>query len=242
MMTERSTVLEIEGLAKRFGGLTVIDGLDLMVGGREILGIIGPNGAGKTTLFNLVAGVLQPSAGTIRYAGREIGGLKAWNRCRLGIGRTYQIPKPFAHMTVFENVLAAAVHGGGLGIRAARGRAEAMLDLTGLAADHGRAAGQLTLLDLKRLELCRALAVGPKLLLLDEIAGGLTDAEVDTLLGIIQRVHEKGAAIVWIEHVIRALRRLCHRIAVLHGGSFVTIGEPETVLADARVKTIYLGE
>jgi branched-chain amino acid transport system ATP-binding protein len=241
-MTEPSTVLEIKRLAKRFGGLTVIDGLDLAVGGREILGIIGPNGAGKTTLFNLVAGVLQPSAGTIRYAGREIGGLKAWNRCRLGIGRTYQIPKPFAHMTVFENVLAAAVHGGGLGIRAARGRAEAMLDLTGLAADHGRAAGQLTLLDLKRLELCRALAVGPKLLLLDEIAGGLTDAEVDTLLGIIQRVHEKGAAIVWIEHVIRALRRLCHRIAVLHDGSFVTIGEPETVLADARVKTIYLGE
>jgi branched-chain amino acid transport system ATP-binding protein len=241
-MTEPSTVLEIKSLAKRFGGLTVIDGLDLAVGGREILGIIGPNGAGKTTLFNLVAGVLQPSAGTIRYAGREIGGLKAWNRCRLGIGRTYQIPKPFAHMTVFENVLAAAVHGGGLGIRAARGRAEAMLDLTGLAADHGRAAGQLTLLDLKRLELCRALAVGPKLLLLDEIAGGLTDAEVDTLLGIIQRVHEKGAAIVWIEHVIRALRRLCHRIAVLHDGSFVTIGEPETVLADARVKTIYLGE
>ncbi|HKV15939.1 MAG TPA: ABC transporter ATP-binding protein [Reyranella sp.] len=241
-MTEPSTVLEIKSLAKRFGGLTVIDGLDLAVGGREILGIIGPNGAGKTTLFNLVAGVLQPSAGTIRYAGREIGGLKAWDRCRLGIGRTYQIPKPFAHMTVFENVLAAAVHGGGLGIRAARGRAEAMLDLTGLAADHGRAAGQLTLLDLKRLELCRALAVGPKLLLLDEIAGGLTDAEVDTLLGIIQRVHEKGAAIVWIEHVIRALRRLCHRIAVLHDGSFVTIGEPETVLADARVKTIYLGE
>ena len=241
-MIERSTVLEIKDLAKRFGGLTVIDRLDLAVGDREILGIIGPNGAGKTTLFNLVAGVLQPSAGTIRYAGREIGGLRTWDRCRLGIGRTYQIPKPFAHMTVFENVLAAAVHGAGLGIRAARAQAEAMLELTGLAADHGRPAGQLTLLDLKRLELCRALAVGPKLLLLDEIAGGLTDAEVDTLLGIIQRVHEEGAAIVWIEHVIRALRRLCHRIAVLHDGSFVTVGEPETVLADARVKTIYLGE
>lgn len=241
-MTERPIVLEIKGLAKRFGGLTVIDGLDLAIGDREIMGIIGPNGAGKTTLFNLVAGVLQPSAGTIRYAGREIGSLKAWDRCRLGIGRTYQIPKPFAHMTVFENVLAAAVHGGGLRIRAARERAETMLSLTGLAADHDRLAGQLTLLDLKRLELCRALAVGPKLLLLDEIAGGLTDAEVDTLLGIIQRVHEAGAAIVWIEHVIRALRRLCHRIAVLHDGSFVTIGEPETVLADARVKTIYLGE
>jgi branched-chain amino acid transport system ATP-binding protein len=241
-MTERSTVLEIAGLAKRFGGLTVIDGLDLTVGDREILGIIGPNGAGKTTLFNLVAGVLQPSAGTIRYNGREIGGLRTWDRCRLGIGRTYQIPKPFTHLTVFENVLAAAVHGAGKSLRMAREQAEAMLEITGLAADHARPAGQLTLLDLKRLELCRALAVGPRLLLLDEIAGGLTDAEVDTLLGIIRRVHEEGTAIVWIEHVIRALRGLCHRIAVLHEGSFVAIGEPETVLADARVRSIYLGE
>jgi branched-chain amino acid transport system ATP-binding protein len=241
-MTERSTVLEIAGLGKRFGGLTVIDGLDLAVGDREILGIIGPNGAGKTTLFNLVAGVLQPSAGTIRYSGREIGGLRTWDRCRLGIGRTYQVPKPFAHMSVFENVLTAAVHGAGKSIRAAREQAEAMLELSGLAADHARPAGQLTLLDLKRLELCRALAIGPRLLLLDEIAGGLTDAEVDTLLGIIQRVHAEGTAIVWIEHVIRALRRICHRIAVLHEGTFVTIGEPETVLADMRVRTIYLGE
>ena len=241
-MTERSAVLEIAGLGKRFGGLTVIDGLDLTVGNREILGIIGPNGAGKTTLFNLVAGVLRPSAGTIRYDGREIGGLRTWDRCRLGIGRTYQVPKPFAHMSVFENVLTAAVHGAGRSIRAAREQAEAMLELSGLAADHARPAGQLTLLDLKRLELCRALAVGPRLLLLDEIAGGLTDAEVDTLLGIIKRVHAEGTAIVWIEHVIRALRRLCHRIAVLHEGTFVAIGEPEMVLADARVRTIYLGE
>jgi branched-chain amino acid transport system ATP-binding protein len=145
-------------------------------------------------------------------------------------------------MSVFENVLTAAVHGAGESIRAARERAEDLLALTGLAADHARFAGQLTLLDLKRLELCRALAIGPRLLLLDEIAGGLTDAEVDTLLGIIQRVHEEGTAIVWIEHVIRALRRLCHRIAVLHEGAFVTIGDPDTVLADARVKTIYRGE
>jgi branched-chain amino acid transport system ATP-binding protein len=241
-MTERPTVLEVAGLGKRFGGLTVIDRLDFTVGEREILGIIGPNGAGKTTLFNLIAGVLQPSAGIIRYNGREIGGLRSWDRCRLGIGRTYQIPKPFSHMSVFENVLTAAVHGAGKTIRAARERAEALLSLTGLAADHARLAGQLTLLDLKRLELCRALAIGPRLLLLDEIAGGLTDAEVDTLLGIVQRVHEEGMAIVWIEHVIRALRRLCHRIAVLHEGAFVTIGDPETVLADQRVKTIYLGE
>jgi len=241
-MTERSTILEITGLAKRFGGLSVINGLDITVGRQEILGIIGPNGAGKTTLFNLVAGVLQPTAGTIRYEGREIGGLRAWDRCRLGIGRTYQIPKPFSHMSVFENVLTAAVHGAGKSIRAAREQTEAMLELTGLAADHAQPAGQLTLLDLKRLELCRALAIEPRLLLLDEIAGGLTDAEVDTLLGIIQRVHEKGTAIVWIEHVIRALRRLCHRIAVLHEGAFVTIGEPEAVLADVHVKTIYLGE
>ena len=235
-------ILEIAGLGRRFGGLAVINGLDLVVGDREILGIIGPNGAGKTTLFNLVAGVLRPSAGSIRYQGREIAQLSSWDRCRLGIGRTYQIPRPFAHMSVFENVLTASVHGGGKSIPQARTQAEAMLELTGLAADHNRPAGELTLLDLKRLELCRALVIGPRLLLLDEIAGGLTDAEVDTLLAIIQRVHAEGTAIVWIEHVIRALRRVCHRIAVLHEGAFIAVGSPEDVLSDARVKTIYLGE
>jgi branched-chain amino acid transport system ATP-binding protein len=241
-MTARSAILEIEGLSQRFGGLSVIDGLDMTVGDREILGIIGPNGAGKTTLFNTVAGILRPSAGTIRYNGREITGLSAWSRCRLGIGRTYQIPKPFSHMSVFENALVAAVHGGGRSIREARTRAEEILELTGLAAEHGRPAETLTLLDLKRLELCRALAIGPQLLLLDEIAGGLTDAEVEALLAIIRRVHEQGTAIVWIEHVIHALRRLCHRIAVLHEGSFVAEGDPAAVLGDSRVKSIYLGE
>ncbi|HKU99360.1 MAG TPA: ABC transporter ATP-binding protein [Vineibacter sp.] len=241
-MTERADILEIAGLSRRFGGLAVINGLDLSVDGREILGIIGPNGAGKTTLFNLVAGVLRPSAGSIRYQGREISQLSTWDRCRLGIGRTYQIPRPFVHMSVFENVLTAAVHGGGKSIPQARERAEAMLELTGLADDHGRPAGELTLLDLKRLELCRALAIGPRLLLLDEIAGGLTDAEVDTLLSIIQRVHAEGTAIVWIEHVIRALRRASDRIAVLHEGAFIAVGAPEDVLNDPHVKTIYLGE
>jgi branched-chain amino acid transport system ATP-binding protein len=241
-MTERPNILEIEGLSRRFGGLAVIDHLDMAVGEREILGIIGPNGAGKTTLFNMVAGVLRPSSGTIRYRGREISRLTAWDRCRLGIGRTYQIPKPFVHMSVFENVLTASVHGGGRSIAEGRERAEAMLELTGLAADHARPASGLTLLDLKRLELCRTLAVEPRLLLLDEIAGGLTDAETDTLLAIIQRVHDQGTAIVWIEHVIRALRPLCHRLAVLHEGAFIAIGEPAVVLSDARVKSIYLGE
>jgi branched-chain amino acid transport system ATP-binding protein len=240
-MTERSNILEIAGLSRHFGGLAVIDDLSMAVGDSEILGIIGPNGAGKTTLFNMVAGVLRPSSGTIRYQGRDITRLSAWDRCRLGIGRTYQIPKPFAHMSVFENVLTAAVHGGGRSIRQGIERAEAMLELTGLADDHRRLAGELTLLDLKRLELCRTLAIGPRLLLLDEIAGGLTDAEVDALLAIVQRVHEQGTAIVWIEHVIHALRRLCNRIAVLHEGTFIAVGAPDAVLDDGRVKNIYLG-
>jgi branched-chain amino acid transport system ATP-binding protein len=240
-MADSVAVLTVTGLSRHFGGLKVIDGLDLAVARGEILGIIGPNGAGKTTLFNLIAGVLQPSGGSILYHGREITRLKAWDRCRLGIGRTYQIPKPFSHMSVFENVLVAAVHGGGSGVREARDRVETVLELTGLSGHHAQPAGRLTLLDLKRLELCRALAIEPQVLLLDEIAGGLTDAECDTLLEIIRGVHARGAAIVWIEHVIHALRRLCTRLAVLHGGAFLANGEPGEVLADMRVKTVYLG-
>lgn len=237
----RAAVLEVTGLGRSFGGMTVIKGLDFQVGEGEILGIIGPNGAGKTTLFNLVAGVLAPSAGAIRYRGQDIGKLPAWDRCRLGIARTYQVPKPFTHMTVYENVLVAAVHGGGLAQREARHRAEAALERAGLAHLHDALAGALGLLDLKRLELCRALAVDPQLLLLDEIAGGLTDAETDELLEIIAATNGAGTAIIWIEHVLHALRHISHRIAVLYEGNFLVDDEPERVLADSRVRSIYLG-
>lgn len=234
-------LLELAGLSRHFGGLNVIDGLDLTVAEGEIVGIIGPNGAGKSTLFNLIGGNLAPNDGRIVYAGNDITGMTTWDRCRLGIGRTFQIPKPFHQMSVFENVLAAAVHGGGMTVARAKERACAVLEQSGLWHKQDLPAGRLSLLDLKRLELAKALAVAPKLLLLDELAGGLTEAECNTLLDIVREVHGRGTTVIWIEHVIRALRRVATRMAVLYGGTIWASGTPDEVLADARVKEVYLG-
>lgn len=234
-------MLELASLSRAFGGLVVIDQLDFKVEQGEIVGILGPNGAGKTTLFNMIAGVLAPSRGRIVFGGRDITPMKAWDRCRLGIGRTYQIPKPFTHMSVFENVLAAALHGGKMPLARAKEEAEAVLLRVGLAHHARLPAGQLALLDMKQLELAKALALRPRLLLLDEIAGGLTEAECDVLIGTISDVHRGGVTIVWIEHVIHALRQLVTRLAVLSGGNFIATGTPQDVLADQRVKEAYLG-
>ena len=234
-------LLEIDGLVRHFGQLRVIDGLRLALAPGEVLGIIGPNGAGKSTLFNLIAGVLTPASGEIRFNGRDITRLRPWHRCRLGVGRTYQIPRPFTHMSVFENVLVAAVHGGGVGVAQGRWRAEAVLGHASLAPHHARPAGQLSLLDLKRLELCKALAVSPRLLLLDEIAGGLTEPECALLLDILRRARTPGMGVIWIEHVVQALRRVATRLAVLHGGGLLAEGNPDAVLADPRVRDVYLG-
>lgn len=234
-------MLELRHVTRGFGGLRVIEKLDLDAGRGEILGVLGPNGAGKSTLFNLVAGVLTPSGGTIRYRDRDVTAMNVWSRRRLGIGRTYQVPKPFTHMTVFENVLVAAVHGGGLSIRAGRREAAEALELTGLAAKADRPAGALSLLDLKRLELAKAVAGKPDLLLLDEIAGGLTDRECDALIEILRVLHGRGATIVWIEHVIHALQRVASRVAVLYAGSILAHGPCDVVLADPKVREVYLG-
>jgi branched-chain amino acid transport system ATP-binding protein len=234
-------MLELAGLSRRFGALKVIDGLDLTVAEGDILGVLGPNGAGKTTLFNLVLGVLPPDAGRISFQGRDITRRRPWDRCRSGIGRTYQTPRPFAKMTVYENVLVAAVHGGRSSIHRSREWARHVVELTGLGRRLETLAGDLSLLDLKRLELAKALACKPKLLLLDEIAGGLTDAECDQLLDIIRGARQNGATIVWIEHVIHALRRIATRLAVLHGGRIIAADTPAVVLADPRVREVYLG-
>ena len=234
-------MLELASLSRSFGGLTVIDRLDFTVEAGEIVGIIGPNGAGKTTLFNMIAGVLPPSGGRVLFEGADITPMKPWHRCRLGIGRTYQTPKPFSHMSVFENVLAAAVHGGRLSMPRAAAEAERVLWRTGLIARASVPAGQLALLDMKQLELAKALALQPRLLLLDEIAGGLTEAECDILLDTIDGIHRGGVTIVWIEHVIHALRRLVSRLAVLSGGNFIATGASREVLADRRVREAYLG-
>jgi branched-chain amino acid transport system ATP-binding protein len=234
-------MLELDGLSKSFGALKVLEGVNLSVGAGEVVGVIGPNGAGKTTLFNIIAGVQKPTAGAVRLSGRDISRVRVWDRCRVGIARTYQIPKPFAHMSVFENVLCAAMHGGGLRGATASAKAEEVLAFVALDHRSELQAGTLSLLDLKRLELAKALASDPKLLLLDEIAGGLTEAECDTVLKIVGVVQARGTTVVWIEHVIHALRRIASRIAVLHGGAIIANGAPDAVLADPKVKQVYLG-
>jgi branched-chain amino acid transport system ATP-binding protein len=234
-------ILALEALSRAFGGQHVIDHLDMTVEAGEILGILGPNGAGKSTLFNLIGGVLPPSGGRILLDGRDIPVLKPWDRSRLGIGRTYQVPKPFAHMSVFENVLVAAVHGGKMSVACARREADAVLHRTGLAHRAEVTAGRLGLLDVKQLELAKAIAVRPRLLLLDEVAGGLTAAETEALVTTIHEVHAGGVTVVWIEHIIQTLLRLVTRLCVLFSGSILATGDPHGVLADARVRAAYVG-
>jgi branched-chain amino acid transport system ATP-binding protein len=234
-------LLELEHVTKRFGQVVVADDLSLTVGASETLGIVGPNGAGKTSLFGLISGDLAPGAGEVRFAGRSITKLDAAARCRLGIGRTYQVPRPFGDMTVFENLLVAAQQGGGLRRRASYAAAVEALERAGMSAEANVPAERLGLLQRKRLELARALATRPTLLLLDEVAGGLTDPEVAQLVEIVRGVNAEGTAVIWIEHVVRALTGVVTRLACLAGGTFVGDGDPATVLANPAVREVFLG-
>jgi branched-chain amino acid transport system ATP-binding protein len=234
-------LLELDRVSKRFGRVVVADDLSLVVEPGDAIGIVGPNGAGKTSLFGMVSGDLAPDAGEIRLDGRVATRLDAASRCRLGIGRTYQVPRPFEGMTVFENVLVAAQQGGGEHGQAAFDRTASVLDEIGLLRDANRPAAQLGLLQRKRLELGRALATGPRLLLLDEVGGGLTDLEVHQLVDLVVRVRERGVAIVWIEHVVRALVAVVDRLICLAGGRFIGDGAPDEVLASPAVKEVFLG-
>ena len=234
-------LLELDGVGKSFGRVVVADQLSLRVGPGDVVGIVGPNGAGKTSLFALIAGELTPSSGEISFAGHPVTRLDAAARCRLGIGRTFQVPRPFGDMTVFENVLVAVQQGAGLRHRASYGAAAEVLDRTGLSGEANIQAERLGLLQRKRLELARALASGPRLLLLDEVAGGLTDPEVEQLVQIVASIHAEGIAIIWIEHVVRALTAAVDRLLCLAGGSFIGDGEPAAVLADPAVREVFLG-
>jgi branched-chain amino acid transport system ATP-binding protein len=236
-----SPLLELEHVTKRFGKVVVADDLSLTVGPGDTVGIVGPNGAGKTSLFGLISGDLSPGGGDIRFAGRTVTRLDASARCRLGIGRTYQVPRPFGDMTVFENLLVAAQQGGGLRRRASYAAAVEALDRTGMSGEANLPAERLGLLQRKRLELARALATRPTLLLLDEVAGGLTDPEVAQLVQIIRGVSAEGTAVIWIEHVVRALTGVVSRLMCLAGGTFVGDGEPAAVLADPAVREVFLG-
>jgi branched-chain amino acid transport system ATP-binding protein len=234
-------LLELDGVSKRFGQVVIATDLSLTIGPGDTVGIVGPNGAGKTSLFGLISGDLAPDSGAVRFAGRPVTKLDSAGRCRLGIGRTYQVPRPFGDMTVFENLLVAAQQGGGLRRQASYAAAAAALEQTGISSQANVAAARLGLLQRKRLELARALATQPTLLLLDEVAGGLTDPEVAQLVEIVRGVNAEGIAVIWIEHVVRALTAVVSRLLCLTGGKFVGDGDPATVLAEPAVREVFLG-
>jgi branched-chain amino acid transport system ATP-binding protein len=232
-------VVSVEGLTRRFGAITVAEDLSFAVGFGECLGIIGPNGAGKTSVFNMLAGAIKPQAGRIVLDGRDITEASQHARTLMGLGRTYQVPQPFGLLTAYENVLAAATFS-----RRSRGEeadvARSVLVRTGLAARADIPAGSLPLLDRKRLELARAMALKPRVLLLDEIAGGLTEAEVVQLVALIGTL-KPDLAIVWIEHVTHALSAVADRILAINFGSRIAEGTPAEVMAHPAVLEVYMG-
>ena len=232
-------ILQLANLQKAFGALVVTDGFSLDVEPGEIVGILGPNGAGKTTLFNLVTGTVKPDAGEVIFDEEDISTIDAAGRCQRGISRSFQVPHPFVGMSVFENVLVGAMfgrHGAD-----PEGHALRVLELTGLQEKSNQLAGSLSLLERKRLEMARALATEPKLLLLDEIAGGLTDSECKSLLDAIRDVHASGVTIIWIEHVVHALLSVATRLVVVDFGRTIADDSPDKVMKDEQVKSIYLG-
>jgi branched-chain amino acid transport system ATP-binding protein len=234
-------MLELQAVSKAFGAIIVADRIDLRLSAGEALGVIGPNGAGKSTLFNLITGMLRPDSGRVILDGKDITDLAPEDRCRAGIGRSFQIPLPFDHLSVFENLSVAALFGGGMGQAEAIQHCGRTLELTGLEAKANRRAGSLPLLDRKRLELARALATRPRTLLLDEIAGGLTEAECHELVETIRTIHAGGVGIIWIEHVVHALLAVVQRLVVLDFGRVVAQGVPAEVMRSSEVQTIYMG-
>ena len=236
-----SPLLELDNVTKRFGRVVIAEDLSFAVGPGDVVGIVGPNGAGKTSLFGLISGDLSPGSGQVSFAGRQVTKLDAAARCRLGVGRTYQVPRPFTDMTVFENVLVAAQQGAGLRRRASYAAAVDALERTGMSRQANVPAARLGLLQRKRLELARALASRPRLLLLDEVAGGLTDPEVAQLVEIVRGVNAEGTTVIWIEHVVRALIPVVTRLICLSGGKFIGDGVPGEVLATPAVREVFLG-
>ena len=234
-------LLSLHGVSKRYGALQVTDDISLAVARGETLGILGPNGAGKTTLFNLISGDVRVDGGRVEYEGRDITALAPHQRCRIGIGRSYQVPQPFGHMTVFENLVTAACFGGGQAERAAWDTAVEVLEQTDLVDHANKPAGSLTLLNRKRLELARALATRPQLLLLDEIAGGLTEHEAHELVDELRRIKAAGVTMIWIEHVVHALLSIADRLFVINFGARLAEGLPREVMDDPEVRRVYMG-
>lgn len=234
-------LLVLHAVSKSYGALKVTDNISLSVTKGETLGILGPNGAGKTTLFNLISGDARVNSGRIEYDGQDVTALASHVRCRLGIGRSYQVPQPFGNMSVFENLVTAASFGGGQSERNAWDKAAQVLEQTGLTSHANKPAGSLTLLNRKRLELARALATSPELLLLDEIAGGLTEHEAHELVDELMRIKATGVTMIWIEHVVHALLSVADRLFVINFGSQLAMGKPHEVINDPEVQRVYMG-
>ncbi len=234
-------LLSLEKVSRRFGAIVVADGVNLDVPRGQALGVLGPNGAGTTTLFGMIAGAVAPDAGRIVFDGVDVTHRSSAQRCRLGIARSFQIPQPFGAMSVFENLEVAARLGARLGRRQAEPACAEILQLCGLWNIANRHAHSLTLLQRKRLELARALASRPKLLLLDEVAGGLSEEECQSLVGLVRAVKQSGVTIVWVEHIVHALIAVVDRLVVLHGGALIADGLPADVVASPQVAEIYMG-
>ena len=240
-MAKAGVILAAEGVVKSFDALLVLDRVDFAVGAAEAVGIVGPNGAGKSTLLNVLAGALRPAAGSVRFRGADVTKTAAAHRCRLGIARSHQVPRPFEAMTVFENVLVAATAGGGFVREEAYDRCIDALDLCGMLRVANRRAETLGLLDRKRLELARALATDPVILLLDEIGGGLTDAEAGELVATILELRRRNLAVVWIEHIVHILLQVVDRLVCMNAGRIIADGAPRAVMADSAVIDAYIG-
>jgi branched-chain amino acid transport system ATP-binding protein len=234
-------ILTLDHVSKSFGALKVTDDVTFSVEAGEALGIIGPNGAGKSTLFNLITGNISPNTGTVSFLDRDVTRASPMQRCLMGVGRSFQIPQPFSNLTVFENLLVAATHGRGLSENAVTEDCARILEQTELLSRANQTAGSLSLLGRKRLELARAMSTGPKLLLLDEIAGGLTEGECHALVDTIRSIHATGVTIVWIEHVLHALTSVVGRLLVLDFGRVIAMGAPDEVMARRNVQEIYMG-
>jgi branched-chain amino acid transport system ATP-binding protein len=235
-------MLEVEHVTKKFGGLVAVDDVSLAVREGEIFGLIGPNGAGKTTLLNVIAGTYKPDYGTVRLAGEKIAGLRSYRICRKGMARTYQISRPFPKMTALENVMVAAAFGTPAAVKDPRPLSKEMLEFVEFPVAINTLAEDLNTVQLKRLDLARALATRPRLLLLDELGAGLTPSELMDLISLIRKIRNQGITIIAVEHLLKMIMGISDRIAVLHHGKKIAEDTPDQIASDRQVIDVYLGE